>query len=267
MNNPSILIFAADHRTNINWQLPFIRVTDNTESLLTILNQPDLFKYRNILSEVSRIQYIYRNLNTFGKVDYIGFCHYRSFFAFIPEKRVPQLNTSDTTFLNNILSPVDQLNIILRNNVDGIINYAYPEYTYPGVTNIVEWFKELNNRLNYLQIPEDLIDCCINSINKYLPEWIKPYFITAQQTFNIYHANIFTIKTEIFKQMMYTFEKVYTDVINLYEQKYGDQDKHKSFSPRWFGYLVEYIFTNTYFHALQISNKYKFCHCQLLKLV
>ena len=118
MNNPTILIFAADHRKDIKWDLPYIRVTDNKESILNILNETDLFKYRNILSEVSRIQYIYRNLNTFGKVDYIGFCHYRSFFAYIPEENIPQINSSDKKYLNNILSPTDQLSAILHNNVD-----------------------------------------------------------------------------------------------------------------------------------------------------
>lgn len=29
MNIPTILIFSADHRKNITWNLPYIRVTDN----------------------------------------------------------------------------------------------------------------------------------------------------------------------------------------------------------------------------------------------
>ena len=38
-NSSSILIFAADHRKNIIWDLPYIRVTDNDESILNILNE------------------------------------------------------------------------------------------------------------------------------------------------------------------------------------------------------------------------------------
>lgn len=266
MSIPSILIFAADHRTNINWDLPYIRVTDNKQSILNITQQKQLFKYRNILSEVSRIQYIYRNLNSFGKIDYIGFCHYRSFFAYMPNNNVPQVNTSDIKYLNNILSPVDQLSIISNNKVDGILNYPYPEIITDSA-NIVDWFKYLNNYLDYLHIPESLIDCCVTSILKYLPIQLKQYFINAQKNLNIYHANIFTIKIEIFKTMMQIFEKVFIDVVNHYEQTYANTSKINTFSNRWFGYLVEYLFTNTYFHAIQLAGLYKFSHCQLLKMV
>ena len=98
----------------------------------------------------------------------------------------------------------------------GILNTAYPEIK-TNATDIVQWFKDLNNYLDYLHIPEDLIDCCVKSILTHISAELKPYFLEAQKNLNIYHANIFTIKTEIFVQMMETFEHVFSDVIKYYE--------------------------------------------------
>jgi hypothetical protein len=104
---PNILIFAADHRKTADYSLPFIRVTDNEYSVLNIMNNEKLFKYKDILSEVSRMMYIYENIKTFGKVDYIGFCHYRNFFTDLKIKNKKQIKTSNKKFFNNILTPIE----------------------------------------------------------------------------------------------------------------------------------------------------------------
>jgi hypothetical protein len=162
--------------------------------------------------------YIYRNLNSFGKIDYIGFCHYRSFFAYLPEHNSPQLNTTDVKYLDKILTPVEQMQIIKSNNIDGILNFAYPEtITFEKPDNLINWFKKLNSMLNYLNIPEPLIDYCDIIIKKYIPEDLKPHFIEAQKNLNIYHANIFTVRIEIFKEMMSIFEQAFCDIKKYYE--------------------------------------------------
>ena len=123
MNN-TIQIFASDHRTNIQWNLPFIRVTDNTSSIVNFNNDSFLYQNKDYLSEVARMLFVYKHINDFGNPSYIGFCHYRRFFASIPNKNIV-IEDNSNLFDTNILTPNDQFTILKNNNADCILEYPF----------------------------------------------------------------------------------------------------------------------------------------------
>ena len=114
-HNQTIQIFSADHHKDSIYILPFIRVSDKIECPVNICNDRFLHENRDILSEVSRILYINKHLDDFGNPDYIGFCHYRRFFANLNIK-APLLDTNDLRLLDNVFNPIDQLALLQQND-------------------------------------------------------------------------------------------------------------------------------------------------------
>lgn len=121
----SIQIFASDHRKNINWEFPFIRVTDNYDSAVNIVNDKFLFDTRDYLSEISRMMYAYKHLADFGNPDFVGFCHYRRFFANIVG--VPAIVVEDHArkYHDKVLTPTQQHNIMVHNNIQAIVEFPF----------------------------------------------------------------------------------------------------------------------------------------------
>ena len=260
---PTCLVFAADHRNIESWTLPFIRITDNNSSALNIMQDKQLMKYKDVLSEVSRMMYVYRNIHTFGKLTYIGFCHYRQFFAQTMSNQ-PLLKTSNNAYLYTVMTPNDHVLKIQQEQADGLLGFEFPEIIFTE-QDLVSWFKALNKTLDYLKIPDGLVDFTLQSIYHNIPSKLLPFFIASQKNLNIYHSNIFTLHISVFNEMMQIFENIFNEVITHYESNYANIADQ--FSSRWFGYLFEYLYSNTYFHALELSKERKFAYANMLKIV
>lgn len=257
MNN-TIQIFASDHRKDAVWNLPFIRITDN-DSCISIKQDQFLYDNRNVLSEVARMIYAYKYLQEFGNPEYVGFCHYRRFFANL-DVNAYWYETSDERFTSKILTPLQQLQLIKQNNADGIIEYHFPEVAF-NVSNINDWFKALNKFLPYLQIPEVLIDYSIQQFYDNIDDSLKPFFKQAYNIMHIYHQNIFTVNREVLDIIFKPLCKSVSAIIRFEDMQQFDKT---TYSNRWLAYIIEYLFTNVLFHALELSNKYTFLKCKFL---
>ena len=258
-HNQTIQIFSADHHETAIYKLPFIRVSDKKECPINICNDDFLYANRDILSEVSRILYINKHLDDFGNPDYVGFCHYRRFFANLSIKS-PQLETSDLNLLNSVFNPIDQMAILQQNNADGIIEEEFLEVR-TGATNMLDWFKDINKMLNYLQIPTELIDYSYQTFLNEIPNWIKQDFIESLNIMPIYHSNMFTFKSQLSKEMLDALQKSVEKIIQYESNNLFDRRRYSS---RWLGYVIEYLYTNVYFHALEKSKKVKIIKCKFL---
>lgn len=260
--NQTIQIFASDHRKNVEWNLPFIRVLDSNDAAINFANDSFLYENRDVLSEASRMIYIYEHLSEFGNPDYVGFCHYRRFFADV-KVDAPWLETSDHSFEKMILNPSDQLRMIQASNVNGIIEHHFLEVQFNGVQDINTWFKALNQFLERLRIPEELIDFSIDQFYQNVEDWLKPFFVQAYSIMPIYHQNIFTVDRTTLDLVMKPLCKSVREILKF--EADGSFQK-KKYSGRWLAYIIEYLFTNVMFHALELTGKFKFQKCKFLVL-
>ena len=257
-HNQTIQIFSADHHKDSIYRLPFIRISDKIECPVNICNDRFLYENRDILSEVSRILYINKHLDDFGDPDYIGFCHYRRFFANLNIK-APWLDTNDLRLLDNVFNPIDQLALLQQNDADGIIEEEFLEVC-TGATNMLDWFKDINRMLDYLQIPLELIDYSYQIFLNEIPDWIKQDYVSSLNIMPIYHSNMFTFKRELGKEMLDALQKSVEKIIQYELDCHFDRN---AYSKRWLGYVIEYLYTNIYFHALE-KKGFKLLKCKFL---
>ena len=266
----SIQIFACDHRSNVKWQLPFIRIS-HTNKVINLASDKFLDSNKDLMSEPAKMLFIWKHIEDFGNPNYIGFCHYRRYFAICkdqPYQNKIVIEDPDCMLSNCIMSPIDQLFAIKSTNTDGILEFPFLDVVDAmKYTTVIDMF---NNYINVmpninlqnshpLNIPHNVIDHWLNTFKKHLPLDFKMYFDKALMHKNVYHSNIFTMRRDICDLYFSLLQILVVDIIN-----FVDYNKISIINTRWLSYVIEYLFSNIFFHILSMSGKFNFMHCQLL---
>ena len=270
MTYNTIQIFASDHRTGIKWSLPFIRIAHSSD-VINLASNEFLYKYKDLLSEPAKMMFAYKHIDEFGDPEFIGFCHYRRYFALCSQQYQNRIviEDPDHKLTNCILSPTQQLMLMNKFNVDGLLEFPFLDEINADkkYQTIVDMFNNVINTMSNinaqntcpLSIPYAIIEHWIEQFEKNLPIDLKPYFKNALACKSVYHSNIFTARKEICDIYFPLLDILITDMI-----KFVDHNCIQIPNSRWLAYVIEYLFSNIFFHILLMSGKFKFMHCQLL---
>lgn len=253
-----IQIFACDHRKNVNWELPYVRF-GGPESECAIKTENKIFDIDVNADETPKIFWLWKNLNQLGSPDYIGYCQYRRFFSSI-NTSLPVINISNQEFnIKYLLTPIQQLSIINENNVDGIlhphfkvINENLIPYTYIWEQIYILTQEKMLN-IKYQKLAFDIL---YDNTPSELKHFIKLSFKIKEN----YLCNIFTVKRDLFNM----FGNIAFSSIKKLLTIISQDEKNKS-HPYWLAYLFE-RYMSCFYHALELSNKYKFIKIPLLTI-
>ena len=254
----SIQIFACDHRKNTAWNLPYIRFGGPESDCAIKTNENKIFDVDVNADETPKLFWLWKNINELGFPDIIGYCQYRRFFTTL-KINSPLINIKEIEFKNSYaLQPLDQLNMMKQEKADGIL---HPH------------FKVINDAIEYKYIWDQIfiLEGDKNIQKKYQKKAFDLLLLytpaereqSMQKAFEIkenYLCNIFTVKTHIFKQFGYTAFVAVKELLSLMTP----DEKHE-LHPYWLAYVFE-RYTSCWYHALELSGKYKFLKIPLITI-
>ena len=263
-NIPSIIKFACDFRKNIRkWDLPFIRLGDaGSDSKINIHDDFYNDKYRPSMSEMDKIFWVSQNIHEFGNPDFVGFCHYRRFYAKINYKL---LDIQSFDFNRKLLLyPEEEVFLINNNNAVGssmfpilvLDDSRYPSYKYI-------WEQMYYFLLNASKTENTLVLSAEENIklfDKFLEFFDDNFKLCLQQAFEKkenYVCNIFTLKRDVFTQ----FSNAAMNSLIYFNENITDNIRRR-LHPRYLGFYCERLLS-CYLHALQMNGN-KIMHFPLL---
>lgn len=240
-----IQIFASDHRKDVKWNLPYIRLGNfQSDSIIRIDNDKEIEPYQMLLSEGAQMWWVYKYLYELGNPDYVGFCHYRRFFSFYTNKQ-PLLDIPSIIFQSQYcMTPQEQLDIIRNNNLVGLV--PPPLKITQNFVDIKQQLIELAGKKENLNIPEKTIDIAFDVFLETADDSLRQCLVQSMKNELTYVCNIFTLKREFFEEYMRL-------VVPACKAAYESVEKSqlKYIHPRFIGYILE-RFTSLYLHAIQL---------------
>lgn len=260
MTEQTIKVFACDHRKIVRWDLPFIRVGTgyNNNSAIKDIIEDNIMSQTNdkLYSECTALYWIWKHLSDFGGADFIGFCHYRRFLSLMQPNYgvfpIALINEQNKDFIkNNILSPEQQLKILISNNADGLLPTKFPDYGYiKGCNTIWELMKkESDEPYINLGMSYDLCEKAFQFLLECTPEEHKKAMENTFLDLNTYHFNIFTLKYDLFDQYCTIFFNACKKIVD-YAMSIG----FKPSNERWLAYLTE-RYSSCIFKMFQLNGK------------
>lgn len=261
MLDKTIQIFATDFQIRNKWPLPFIRIgTRQCNSIIHCKFDIDGLENKELpISEANSLFYISKHLEDFGNPDYVGLCHYRRYFTASTQYGILPIK-EDFPASDLILSPLQQLLIILQQNVDGILPFPFQEHFHVNSAKISSSFYEEA----YFQGVEDKV---LLSLDDYKlafdllvqnsPDSLQKYVVQAFEKRLVYFGTIFTLKTEIFKQ----YQQILLNTLIQFLKTLG-RNKLLNANCRCGGYLLERM-SSCLLWAYQFSGK-KFLNLPLI---
>lgn len=251
----SILVFAADHRQHVDWQLPFIRIGNmQSDACLRtdkILDDGMQVSDEISMSEIRQAIAVSRCLKELGNPDYVGFCHYRRFFC----KKLPSnaglIDVKESQFIPEFaLDPEQQMQKLEKNKADMLLFsrvQSYPQQVKSQITSLVDeidWFGKTVN----LQMDRSDIQEAFNIWRSLLGNNLKEVADIALNQKTLLACNIFTASRSIFQLWTALMENAYAECSKHFSSKLSH------FNKRWFGYLSE-RFTSIYLDVMTMTGK------------
>lgn len=246
-----IKIFAADHRKNIDWQLPYIRLGNCQSDAISKITTVPLLRHKEF-GEIAQAIDIKNKWKDYGRPAYLGLCHYRRFFT-IAFKDQYLIDLPEEQFQANMCcTPLQQLALLKHHNAD-MICFArvksYVDADAPNIKNVLDEMQIYGNRVN-LNMSNDQIKKAFDILSYCMPKELNEYFDTAMHRTTIHCCNIFTAKSEMFCQWASILEQAY----DICKEEFDDAKN--IFNKRWFGYLAE-RFTSVILDAFELSGRKK----------
>lgn len=243
-----IKIFAADHRSNVDWNLPYIRLGNcQSDAILKITTVPLL--HHKTMSEIAQAIDIKNKWKELGNPAWLGLCHYRRFFTTnkISESQLCDV-TADKFDPSLCCTPIQQLAILKHMNAD-MICFArvrsYPEKYADKIKNVQDELKYHGEKVK-LNMSDEQLSTSFSILRSNFPKDLEKHFDVGFNASTVHCCNIFTCKAEYFCQWAQMMEDTYWDLHREF------RDVKSGFSHRWFAYLSE-RFTSIYLDALEVS--------------
>jgi len=96
--------------------------------------------------------FVYKHIKDFGNPNYIGFCHYRRYFAICKDwlhQNKIVIEDFDNKLSDCILSPIDQLCIIKKLEIDGILEFPFLDVVNVNkYETIIDMFNNVINTMS-----------------------------------------------------------------------------------------------------------------------
>ena len=243
----SIQIFACDHRKNVQWDLPYIRLGNyQSDAAINIKDDAEIAPYQLLLSEGAQMWWASKHYEELGNPDYIGFCHYRRFFSFV--SKIPILNISVNSYSSNLCAkPAQLLDVIEANKLDGIT------FIPLQVTNPNEYkFVDIKDQLKFLSntgkigISDEVVDKSFDALFQRCTDFKLDNALHKSMLNNLtYVCNIFILRKDLFM----TFSNIVFPVFKELS-KCMTEEQLRMTHPRFMGYILE-RFTSIFLHAYQ----------------
>lgn len=247
-----IKIFAADHRRNIDWNLPYIRLGNCQSDAVNIITTVPVL-YHRLLSEIAQAIDIKNRFAEFGSPSYLGLCHYRRFFT-SSFKNILLVDLQEHEFKPEMCAtPLFQLAALKRFNADILCFARVKSYNADDdskVNSLIDELELYGKKVN-LNMSRSQIESAFDLLYMNFPEDLKPYFEKAMKQKTIHCCNIFTSKAEIFCQWASLQETMFAVCKKAFA--FAGPDFY-NLSHRWFAYLSERI-TSVYLDSLVLSGK------------
>ena len=255
----SIQIFACDHRKNVKWDLPYVRFGGPESECAVKTDSNKIFDIEVNADETPKLFWIWKNIDQLGNPDVIGYCQYRRFFGAL-RTNLPVINISQDQFNPQFaLTPLQQLQLISANQVDGILHPHFKviddgvnPYSYIW-EQIYILEKEKNLQLRFQKKAFDIL---LERTPLDLKDPMRQSFEVKEN----YLCNIFTVKRDIFQRFGEVAFKAVEDLLEIMTKEERDE-----LHPYWLAYLFE-RYTSCWYHALEISGKCKFLKIPLLTI-
>ena len=246
-----IKIFAADHRKNVDWQLPYIRLGNCQSDAINKITSVPLLRHK-ILSEVAQAIDIKNKWKEYGSPEWLGLCHYRRFFT-LATKGEPLIDISEDQFQPNMCcTPIQQLAILKKNDADMLCFARVKSYfdkEESTINNIIDEMQLYGSKVN-LNMSREQLEKAFSILNYCMPNELAMYFDAAMHKTTIHCCNIFTARAEMFCQWASLLEDTY----NICKEEFSKESIN--FNKRWFAYLSE-RFTSIILDAFELSGRKK----------
>lgn len=255
----SIQIFACDHCKDAQWDLPYVRFGGPESDCAIKTNANKIFGINVNADETPKLFWLWKNLDQLGNPDIIGYCQYRRFFTTLAVKQ-PVINIPREKLRREFaLTPLQQLILINQHNVDGIlhphfkvINDRKTQYTYI--------WEQIYTLTKEDMLPMGFQKKAFDLLLDYTPSNLKDAMNKAFEVKENYLCNIFTVKSELFKEFGEAAFKAVEDLL-----KSMTIEARMELHPYWLAYLFE-RYTSCWYHALEISGKCRFLKIPLLTI-
>ena len=244
----STQIFACDHRKNVQWNLPYIRIGGpESDCAINIKDDEEIAPYSVLLSEGAKIWWVWKHLAEFGNPDYIGFCHYRRFYgqAQVPIYDIPEIALAR----QHLFSPSEQELMMKKNSADGLVPAPFcplqksQKYNY---SNIIEQTKMISDA-DGQGFTTEVVNKAFELLLSNFPSAYRSYMEKAFLNDKIYVCNIFTMKSSLFQIYGSTIASTVKQLAKFVEDK-----DTTNFHKRWMGYIME-RFTSSIIQAFQLA--------------
>lgn len=251
----SILVFAADHRQHVDWQLPFIRIGNmqSDANLRTdkILNDGLQLSDEIAMSEIRQAIAVSRCLKELGNPDYVGFCHYRRFFCKKHPTNIGVIDVKESEFIPEfVLDPVQQMQTLEQNKADILLFsrvQSYPQQVKSQIASLIDEIEFFGKNIK-LQMDRCDIQAAFDIWRSLFGDNLKEAVDIALKQKTLRACNIFTSSRSIFQLWTTLMENAYAECSKHFSSKLSN------FNKRWFAYLSE-RFTSIYLDVMNMSGK------------
>lgn len=248
-----IKIFAADHRKNVDWQLPYIRLGNiQSDSALKITTVSAL--RHKTLSEIAQAIDIKNKWKDYGSPDWLGLCHYRRFFTLCDKFYGKWLIDIPASQFNSSMccTPFQQLAMLKHHNADVLCFQKVRSYVDEEafkVNNIIDEMELYGTKVD-LNMSRAQIEKSFDILNYCIPQDLKSHFDEVMRCKTIHCCNILTTRASLFCQWASILEESYEICKEEFEKDIS------TFNRRWFAYLSE-RFTSIIIDSYELSGRKK----------
>ena len=256
--NDNIQIFACDHRKNVQWDLPYIRLGNSqSDAVVSIKDDAEIMPYHRLLSEGAQIWWVYKHYKDLGNPDFVGFCHYRRFLSTARNRGLIQFKDSNVD-LDLVADPTTQLCIIKSTAANGIIPPPWYEDFFKnpkskGYGQVADY--EYAWEGAYYQLKTDGVGLTMDEVKlaydklfEFSNDDLKPYIQMAFREKTVHFCSIFTLQKDLFHLYCNTALKAIIAALRLYDKSHLLNDCNC----RAGGYLLERV-GSCLFHALKFK--------------
>ena len=245
----SICVFACDHRPTAEWDLPYIRFGGPESSCAVRCPANEVLGEEAEADEVPKICWLWENLGQFG-CDVVGYCQYRRFFSRLATG-LPVVDFPAPAFRREFaMTPGEQEAAMAAAGADGILHPHFKVVDERRTPYTYVW-EQIGILEGERMLPSALREKAFSLLLSRTPERMKDAMEKAFRVRENYLCNIFTAKAAVFREFGETAFPAAADLLRLVGA--GRSRLHQY----WLAYVFE-RFTSCWFHAAEISGRYRF---------
>lgn len=237
-----ILVFAADHRTNVEWNLPYIRLGNfQSDAALNIKYDKEIAPFQQLLSEGAQLWWLSKHIKELGDPDYISLMHYGRFFTSLKTQKSAIINCPIEMFKPEYALTPTTIKIMMMSKKLDVLTIIpnIPTQAGAAAENAKEQLK-LDIKNWNVEIADEMIDDAFelffnNCKNEELRNGMQKAMVRKAH----FNCNLMCLKSQWLKEYMDILVPTFKELKTKYD------DRLFQMSPRAFSYILE-RFTSLY---------------------